>query len=94
MPAEPAGPPRLILRFSNPGVDALDVLPSLLRAYTNRTLIPSSFVQVRGGEDIIGCTRIDACMHGGGTEPYTHARTCKQAHAAQAPGEALVALGK
>jgi hypothetical protein len=42
---EPAGPPRLLLRFGDPTLDVLSLLPAVLLPFTTRVLIPSSGLQ-------------------------------------------------
>ncbi|KAG1652931.1 hypothetical protein FOA52_008499 [Chlamydomonas sp. UWO 241] len=41
-----SSPPRLILRFTDPSIDALEALPAVLRPYANRTRLDSSALQV------------------------------------------------
>lgn len=43
---EPGGPSRLILNFNNSTIDALDVIPPVLRDFAKRLLIQSSGIQL------------------------------------------------
>jgi hypothetical protein len=42
---QPTGPPRLLVNFKLEDIDALDIIPAILRPYASRLLLTSSNLQ-------------------------------------------------